>query len=1020
MSYETNLLIECSRASSEEVKSGNFSNEAVFTNKLSQALKLEVGDNVSVERSFVNGLGAGNQDTIQFSGRRVTPYKNRKIKYTTLTGGNRQSNSLFLPYHMGEFLSYKVEEKETDNLEIRDNECKIGIGYYINSCNHPSYIQLPRRFVIANAQQSDATDWNNYDTQASGLPYFSVDISAFCVADWKYTRDAVGGGTPNLKQKVDNSRFTLFFRNEDYSAKEVTDLSEPVPVVQYQIPDANINGTNPLTILAGADYIRYRELKTIKIQEGFNTPQSIANQVKQQLNDTKKPKTFGIADPTQPEFFRPLTTTLESETYKPFPVANIHNFANQQYTAYSTRGASPLNNLMCAYHSQYFALGVKRPEIFEAGREMSRKGHNSTVLFSNEKADRLTNQIITAWDFTRENLDRLKAIFDAEALYPELWDNLDKLRDYENPGNDERPTINNSRFLHMSRQGHSNVPAKIPFPQEEFGNDGLHTSAPTKSPASAPLFFYYDKSQDDGTIPEYDTMKQNGRWPADKFVYGFAQPFYLGNEKVVIRLSPSLVGGIPLTFYTGTDPTTGINSKIWGGYELQADLPAEDMYKTGRYLGYDETSTAYGSAFVLPYSSHTYASFEGSQSNNNENRTFMGVRDFASTGILSVIQHYTQAYLGANNPILDYNTETNRFEFSQLHCEENEGNSASAGDAGAIDPEPINDNAGQSVYKINPHVDYNGFSPTFKPYRVSHRFQFRRPYHPDALPDEALKLPTTQEGYRLGFALNARTIALPNENIEPYKIFDAWGGIYFDDMGYNEEEWDNVSMWGRMGFSWEQFNSVADSDNVLNERISQENRYELYRPTTNSILDTTDTKAFIVNLYGAPMYSTMIGSPSVINPVVWTPPLNAGVGATFNQAPVAGHYPELNQATSSLTLTARNLPKSMINPFYTIRSNILSSSEYLGSKDSGMKLPVVGIVDRYGAQGDFYFGSPSDLSFTITKQTMIADIETSICNPDGTFAEIDDNSGVIYKVRRARPAPVNVFEELVQEEKKKK
>ena len=98
MSYETNLLIECSRASSEEVKAGNLSNEAVFTNKLSQALKLEVGDNVSVERSFVNGLGAGNQDTIQFSGRRVTPYKNRKIKYTTLTGGNRQTNSLFLSY----------------------------------------------------------------------------------------------------------------------------------------------------------------------------------------------------------------------------------------------------------------------------------------------------------------------------------------------------------------------------------------------------------------------------------------------------------------------------------------------------------------------------------------------------------------------------------------------------------------------------------------------------------------------------------------------------------------------------------------------------------------------------------------------------------------------------------------------------------------------------------------------------------------------------------------------------------
>ena len=82
-------------------------------------------------------------------------------------------------------------------------------------------------------------------------------------------------------------------------------------------------------------------------------------------------------------------------------------------------------------------------------------------------------------------------------------------------------------------------------------------------------------------------------------------------------------------------------------------------------------------------------------------------------------------------------------------------------------------------------------------------------------------------------------------------------------------------------------------------------------------------------------------------------------------------------------------------------------------------MPVVGVVDRYGAEGDFYFGQPSDLSFTITKQTQISDITTSIHDPDGTYAVIDDNSGVIYKIQRQRPAPHNVLQNLLKDDKKK-
>ena len=239
-------------------------------------------------------------------------------------------------------------------------------------------------------------------------------------------------------------------------------------------------------------------------------------------------------------------------------------------------------------------------------------------------------------------------------------------------------------------------------------------------------------------------------------------------------------------------------------------------------------------------------------------------------------------------------------------------------------------------------------------------------------------------------------------------------------MGYNIEEWDNVSLWGRLGFAWEQFNAPVSSKNTLSNRVNQDNRFDLYRPTTNAEVDTTDTKAFIVNLYGAPLYTTMIGAPSIINTKRWEEQGTIPEKASFIPDQKLPYYPTLSQRTTSQTLPARNLPKSMINPFYTIRSNILGDTNYLGAKDSGMRLPVCGIVDRYGAQGDFYFGNPSDLQFTITKQTNIADIQTAICNPDGTYADIDDNSGVIYKIQRNMPAPKNIIAELIEEEKKKK
>jgi hypothetical protein len=129
MSYVNNQLIECMRTTSTEKTSGNNNEVAQFTNKLNQAVILNVGDQISIERAFINGLGAGNQNTIQFSGRKHQAERNRTQKYTEVIPNNFQDNTRISPYRMGYYLSYEVQEKKMkyQRLKMMNHQSRLDI-----------------------------------------------------------------------------------------------------------------------------------------------------------------------------------------------------------------------------------------------------------------------------------------------------------------------------------------------------------------------------------------------------------------------------------------------------------------------------------------------------------------------------------------------------------------------------------------------------------------------------------------------------------------------------------------------------------------------------------------------------------------------------------------------------------------------------------------------------------------------------------------------------------------------------
>jgi hypothetical protein len=129
---------------------------------------------------------------------------------------------------------------------------------------------------------------------------------------------------------------------------------------------------------------------------------------------------------------------------------------------------------------------------------------------------------------------------------------------------------------------------------------------------------------------------------------------------------------------------------------------------------------------------------------------------------------------------------------------------------------------------------------------------------------------------------------------------------------------------------------------------------------------------------------------------------------------------EVAVLTQSTTITATDLQKSVLRPYYTIRSNILEGATAIGGNPTGANLPIIGIVDKYSAANDYFMGSPSDIEFTVTKPTMIADITTSIHDSDGEYASVDKTSAVIYKIQKVRRTPVGIIEEILGDSKNSK
>ena len=944
MEYTDLTILDCNRQHSIQSKSGNTENSALFTNELGRGITLNVGDRVSVQNAYISEVGAGS-DTIEFKGEsfgktRTINYIKEENEYpTTLRDIDPTTDERYEPLITGYQRLKSVED--TFTYEVKDNETYITNQYYINTNGESGYVFLPRRFAYP--ETFNATIWTNADSYSEGQSSPQL-AGQFASCDYEYI---YGGNAEEdftntgafYRLKSDNSRLTLMRRIDETS----TDLRHTI--TRDNQGASHITGRYPDTLEPShSKYVIYQDYFKISVDKGFTSSDNLGDEITNQLKQESRGTDFQFIDVDNNT--RTITKHYQTNTYKPFLCGSIDTFKKKHLDEYvkEVSDGTKKKDFSQDYYSNYYNIYCKRPEIRIEGQILMNNTPSSGFIITEEisYSNRRTSTIKTSIPFTEEYLSKLKNLFYAEGLYPELFDNDNFKKINHKVGSLTTYSVDNVRYLHMrpadTRQEYGDI--------GEIGGDNLDTTPnasglPTElTRQSIPLFFYFDKNNEN---------KYTDGSSVDNLCYGFAT-----NYDGKVELHPEKIAGI--------------NARAFG--------PNENMnIIVGTRFGYDYSFNAYGSVYACGINGRCEKDYEAVNT--------WSIKEATNQSLTSGLLRYN--YVGSNNPIFKYDNEQSRFYFSGLHTPELAGQSdVGAGDNSTTPPKEDNtDNGNAVVYKINKRVSRYLYTPDMKPY------------------DSVVKGKYTPTG-----GTNAeRTLTMRNRNISAWSIFDSVSGVYFTDLGYDREDFDK-GIFGILGFTYDQLFSPITSENNRTLRVNNDllKKKNMSIITTNSQIVSSDTRNYSVNQFGAVYYTTEIPLSSVI-----TFASTDHAHSLINQID-----PAISQGTGSIQILADNLPRKMLKPYYTIRSDIIDNNHYVGGEDSRSVLPVVAVCDKQYSGGDFYFGGNNGFVFTITKKKVITTITTAITDPNQSFARVDEDSSVIYKIERSRTAEQDLIVQYLQ------
>ncbi len=720
------------------------------------------------------------------------------------------------------------------------------------------------------------------------------------------------------------------------------------------------------------------------------------------------------------------------------------------------------------YQSSYSTIGVKRPEMFQEGRlinndpdsiDGSAKMINGSGTTGDGKyfypissaSNVVPNVLTTSWLWTDENLTLLKNYFKTQKLYPEIFGYADMStvqQEHISASLTEKQKLDNinvskTRFLHMNdenlyevvglRSSGGSVDTTTMTITGTFTSDNLKVgmflytgfglpkgtiiikiTSQTSSSAvltlsnsftsngSGPYYFtqrkvgddYYNNASGETIIastvtldapalffdfnPEREDENTGFGTRYDDLRYGFATQVTKGTSKYIGVRFDTNVGGMSSKWFNASGVL--------------------DLETSTRCIGFDSHFSSYGNAFLNLHNG--MAGIYGSEYNGSAtavgsleptNSYFSTVlpRDEregygnASNSKLSIpplsfrlTKAMNEVYIGANNPIMEFDGQTSRFQFRLLHTEETIQQPTGI----AVQSTAV----GVPVYKLNKVMNQNNYSPSFLPY--SYNF----------VGNEILLDP----------------------NIAPYSIMDAHSGIFIEDFCVNELNWKD-SVWELLGFTYEQLHrdGATRLDRITATGLNSD------VATTNALLESSQLAEFRKDKNKLTIFDPVGNNYplfKVTQPKWYAENADKNKYINIDSSAIGGLniFTEISQNCSSTSIRAVNLPRKMLNPIYTVRSDLLSDG-YVGGREGNSTLPIIAVCPKNSGYGDFYTGEGGE-EFINTIPRTIQNITTTITNPDGSPARVDDSCCVIYRIQRVRQDNSQLAQQILQQQQQQK
>ena len=957
--YSQTILFDANRLSSEEFSASNLAqtDTSVFTNRVAGGVTLDIGDQVSIQSAHIAQRGAGGE-VIEMKGKNLGK---KTINYTKFTNSSYVGNFLKIQgagalqrYSPTGFAKQDAENID-EEVDMKDNEATIVIEFYKNT-NGENCMTLPRNFGNASGRNASVAHYNkaagaaldlaeDYWKVEDGVPLginsLNYDLRRKLVFDtteridddWSYEYQIRKfDGSQELsgrKVRQDNSRFTLFKRSSIvYNGSEVSaeDLATSLQPKHGVVPDPAV-----------ADYVRFRKKITLRVDEGYNTPSNIAAQITDQLTEPEDTKVIIESEAIEKTVIQESKTNIafSSPSYESFNSSSAIDFfganvSNAMPVSVSS-ASSVQSGRSVAYSNAYDYIGFKRPDFVEAGRAcFAYHGNKTTAAIAT--ADRAEAVIHTNLTWSDEVLLKIKRFFDSQALYPELLDGgtdteAGLRRTNYAEFNTTSASLNASfrevgRFLHMDLGYQSQGTAKADI--EPLGDDMYNVSysavgANVSDKTSCPVFVYFDKNT--SHLTANDTIGDTDY----NLAYGFARKS--GN---FISFTTKLIGGMP---------------------DIYFNLPSPDVteIKTSTKIGYDYHFSAYGNAAIALHSGYNPLQYFGHQ---------------------AFIQgkYIENVYVGADNPLFNFDTVENRFEFKNLHTAEKTSNFYNAGDPVApndILSPPPSGQSDESVYFINKQMRYDNWSPDVHPY-------------------PAINLsgtPTATGGQQSFINMPAR--------LQGGLPYDAHSGISIVDMGITEDKWEQ-SIWGLLGFQYGQFNGSGSNVGNLNFQFS-DLPSNVSSVTTNALLTSLQSQQYFQNVFSIPLIKPMVGA----NVEYFNASVNHGNINTPTHSASFQVRPSISVQQESTVIKAADLPRKVLRGYFLIKSDLIDQT---GFYQTANPMSIMAIVGKYNSAEDFVNYDGGGPVFTVTRKKTITDIKTQITDPEGELALVGDNSGVIYRI----------------------